>query len=102
MKETNETITSSHFNPSHPPPLTEEERQELEALRQMRDSEIDYSDIPATPKDAKLYRPVKKSTTIRLDADILLWLKSKGKGYQTRINQILREKMLQEKAKPSS
>ncbi|MGA3119065.1 MAG: BrnA antitoxin family protein [Syntrophobacteraceae bacterium] len=34
--------------------------------------------------------PVKKQLTIRLDADVLDWLKGHGKGYQTRINRILR------------
>lgn len=42
------------------------------------------------------YRPTKTSTTIRIDSDVLLWLKSQGKGYQTRINAILREAMLKE------
>ena len=40
------------------------------------------------------YKPKKTSTTIRLDADVLNWLKSQGKGYQTRINEILRTAML--------
>ena len=42
---------------------------------------------------SKRFRPVKQSTTIRLDADVLVWLKAGGKGYQTRINAILREAM---------
>jgi uncharacterized protein (DUF4415 family) len=42
-----------------------------------------------------LYKPTKQATTVRIDADVLLWLKSSGKGYQTRINAILREAMLQ-------
>lgn len=42
------------------------------------------------------YKPVKKQTTIRLDADVIQWLKSQGKGYQTRLNKILREAMLEE------
>jgi uncharacterized protein (DUF4415 family) len=41
----------------------------------------------------KFYRPIKKSLTIRLDADVLAWLKTQGKGYQTRINNLLREAM---------
>lgn len=41
----------------------------------------------------KMFRPVKQSTTIRLDADVLDWLKASGKGYQTRMNAILREAM---------
>ena len=91
MKKKNKNIT--HFDPN---PLSAEEQEELKALQQMTDADIDYSDIADTT-DMQFYRPLKKSTTIRLDADILMWLKSKGKGYQTRINKILREKMLQEK-----
>lgn len=76
----------------------------LEKLAQQSDADIDYSDAPATPADAQwyrtatnpMYRPTKQMTTIRIDADVLAWLKSKGRGYQTRINEILRESMLQE------
>jgi len=39
----------------------------------------------------KLYRPRKEPVTIRLDADILAWLKAQGPGYQTRINALLRD-----------
>lgn len=42
----------------------------------------------------KFYRPIKKPLTLRIDADVLAWLKSQGRGYQTRINQILRSAML--------
>ena len=45
----------------------------------------------------QLYRPVKKPVTLRLDADILLWFKSQGRGYQTRINRALRGLMLKER-----
>ena len=41
----------------------------------------------------KFYRPIKQLVTIRLDADVLAWLKNEGNGYQTRINGILREAM---------
>ena len=41
----------------------------------------------------RFYRPIKKSLTIRVDADVLAWLKSDGKGYQTRINNLLRNAM---------
>lgn len=41
----------------------------------------------------KFYRPIKKSLTIRLDADLLAWLGSEGSGYQTRINKLLRAAM---------
>ena len=86
-----------------PQPLTAEQKAELKKLTAMPESEIDFSDIP--PLDERffrnavrggLYRPVKASTTVRVDADVLLWLKSKGKGYQTRINAILRQAMQDE------
>ncbi|MBN6742539.1 BrnA antitoxin family protein [Acidithiobacillus sp. MC6.1] len=83
------------------PPLTDERKAELRALSEMPDSEIDTSDIPpldeAFWKQAvrnPFYRPTKTSTTVRVDADVLAWLKSQGKGYQTRLNAILREAML--------
>ncbi|WP_147505155.1 BrnA antitoxin family protein, partial [Acinetobacter baumannii] len=42
------------------------------------------------------YRPVKQQTSIRLDADVLAWFKAQGKGYQTLMNEILRDAMLKE------
>ena len=45
--------------------------------------------------DARLYKPKKQIVQIRLDADILEWLKQAGPGYQTRANSILRQAMLQ-------
>ena len=66
-------------------------RKELMALANRPDSEINYSDIPAsTRKDwagairSKFYRPIKQQLTVRIDADVLAWLKSYGKGYQSR------------------
>ena len=86
----------------NPPPLTEAQKAQLKRLAERPDSEIDYSDIP--PLDEKfwknavrnpfLYKPTKTSTTVRVDSDVLAWLKSQGKGYQTRINAILRSAML--------
>jgi uncharacterized protein (DUF4415 family) len=45
--------------------------------------------------DSRLYKPIKKTVQIRLDADVLEWLKQAGPGYQTRANTILRKAMLQ-------
>ncbi len=64
----------------------------------MDDREIDYSDIPETDEDfwkkAKLVVPEKKSRiSIRLDNEVLEWFKSQGKGYQTRINTVLKSYM---------
>ncbi len=64
----------------------------------MKDSDIDYSDI--SPLGAEFFKkatvawpPPKQQLTIRLDADVLDWLKGNGRGYQTRINHILRVAM---------
>ncbi len=83
------------------PPLTPAQRTEIDALASPSDREVDTSDIPelsdAFWKSAKRghpYRPVKKSTTVRIDADVLAWLRGQGKGYQSRINAILRREML--------
>jgi uncharacterized protein (DUF4415 family) len=48
--------------------------------------------------DRKIYKPLKVTVTFRLDADILVWLKKDGKGYQTRMNAILRSTMENENA----
>jgi len=64
----------------------------------MKDGEIDYSDIPPLDKSfftkaTESWPPAKQQLTIRLDADVLMWLKAHGRGYQTRINRILRAAM---------
>lgn len=85
------------------PPLTDEQRANLKALAERPDSEIDYSDIPPLTEEfwqnavrvrGRFYRPVKRQITARVDADVLEWLKSHGKGYQSRLNAILRREML--------
>ena len=78
------------------PRLSAEKRKKLEKLAARPDQEIDLSDIPEIreiPSDyviGKFYRPKKETVTIRLDADVLAWLKASGSGYQTRINNFLR------------
>lgn len=91
------------FKRSELPALTAEREAELLALSARPDSGIDYSDIPplseammAEAVRGRFWRPVKAATSVRIDADILEWLKSPGKGYQTRLNAILREAMLRE------
>jgi uncharacterized protein (DUF4415 family) len=78
---------------------TENQDRELAALVQLRDEDIDTSDIPEV-RDwrravvGKFYRPIKEPVTLRVDADVLIWLKSEGAGYQTRINTLLRAAMV--------
>jgi uncharacterized protein (DUF4415 family) len=87
--------------------LTKNQVKELRALSRMKDEDIDFSDIPerldwSNAVVGKFYRPVKKSLTIRIDADVLAWVKSQGKGYQTRINRYLREAMNNARKQPAS
>ncbi len=66
-------------------------KSDLKRLDAMRDEDIDYSEIPEF--DAEFLRnvemkfsPGKKSIALRLDTDVLDWMKGQGKGYQSRIN----------------
>ena len=76
-------------------------KRRLSKLARQPDSQIDLSDIPElTDKFWQnavrnpFYRPVKRQLTLRLDADVIAWLRRQGKGYQTRANALLREAML--------
>lgn len=82
-------------------PMTPARRRRLSRLAARPDSEIDFSEIPRLKesfwKNAvrnPFYRPVKRQLTVRLDADVVAWLRRQGKGYQTRLNRLLREAML--------
>ncbi|MGA9627640.1 MAG: BrnA antitoxin family protein [Candidatus Acidiferrales bacterium] len=83
------------------PKLSAENRKELQKLAARPDREIDLTDIPEIqkiPSDAvigRFYRPKKTIVTIRLDADVVAWIKASGEGYQTRINAYLRQMMQQ-------
>jgi uncharacterized protein (DUF4415 family) len=84
-------------------PLTPRQMRELQKLAALPEKKIDTSDIPELPPGAwknavqgKWYRPVKQAVSIRLDTDVLAWLKAKGSGYQTKVNGLLRERMLEE------
>lgn len=81
-----------------PKGLTPEIAAELDALAAMPDDTIDLSDTPEVTDftgwtRGKFYRPVKQQLTLRLDADVVHWFKTHAKegGYQTRINQALRD-----------
>jgi len=97
----NKNLAVHDIDSARPPMLTPKQKAALAALALRPESEIDYSDIPPLSDEAlknarprRLYRPTKSATTVRVDTDVLDWLKSYGKGYQTRINAILREAML--------
>jgi len=58
---------------------------------------IDFDDIPeldeAFFRAAQWRPPVKQPVTIRIDSDVLEWFRSRGRGYQTQINRLLRKYM---------
>jgi len=95
------SVVRRHIDLANPPPLTDAQQAELAALALRPDSEIDYSDIAPLSEDfwnhavqGRLYKPTKTITTVRVDSDVLAWLRSQGKGYQTKMNAILRDAML--------
>jgi uncharacterized protein (DUF4415 family) len=82
-------------------PLSEEVKANIAELLANPDREIDLSDIPEKTDwvgavRGRFYRPRKEAVSLRLDADVIAWLKKDGAGYQTRVNQMLREKMLED------
>lgn len=78
-------------------PLTDRERRQLERLKRMPDAQIDFSDAPErAPRDVQVgrfYRPIKQLVSLRVDADVLAWFRSRGKKYQTYMNEVLRREM---------
>lgn len=84
-------------------PLNAARKRRLAKLAGRSDKEIDTSDLPElTDKFWRsairnpFYRPIKKQLTLRLDADVIAWLRLHGKGYQTRANALLRAAMLRD------
>jgi uncharacterized protein (DUF4415 family) len=89
--------------------LSSSARRRLARLARQPDSAIDFSDIPPLADKFwrhavrnPFYRPIKQQLTLRLDTDVIAWLRRHGKGYQTRANALLREAMLRDlRRKPS-
>ena len=80
--------------------VTKQQKRDIRAIAAKRDSDSDFSDAPRVldwsgAEIGKFYRPVKKPVTMRLDSDIIAWLKVDGRGYQTKANWLLRRAMLQ-------
>jgi uncharacterized protein (DUF4415 family) len=94
-------IVKRKVNLSGLPQLSRGQKAQLASLKNRPETAIDYSDIPSVAdglwqgaERGRFYKPVKTSTTLRIDADVLAWLRSQGKGYQSRINAILRRTMM--------
>ena len=79
--------------------LTKEQDRDIRVIAAKKDEDIDFSDAPPVldwsgAEIGKFYRPRKKPVTMRLDADVIAWLKADGPGYQTKANGLLRHAML--------
>ena len=79
--------------------VTKEQKRDIRAIAAKRDEAIDFSDVPPVldwsgAEIGKFYRPKKKPVTMRLDSDVIDWLKADGRGYQTKANWLLRNAML--------
>src|SRR5271156_1527507 len=108
---TTRTTTKRLFASSQPAPLrrtkgkpmrnlTKQQRRDIRAVAAKKDKDIDFLDAPAVldwsaAEIGKFYRPAKKPVTMRLDSDVVAWLKTEGRGYQTKANWLLRHAMLQ-------
>jgi uncharacterized protein (DUF4415 family) len=73
-------------------------KSDLARIDKLRDEQIDYSDIPELDDEVFAqplvdWPPKKEAITIRVDSDVLGWFKEQGRGYQTRMNQVLRRYM---------
>jgi uncharacterized protein (DUF4415 family) len=77
-------------------------KSDLGRIDAMRDEDIDFSEIPEITREMfakavlrRHFEPVmrKKQLTLRIDSDVIDWYKKQGRGYQTRINALLRAYM---------
>jgi uncharacterized protein (DUF4415 family) len=79
--------------------LTKRQKRDIRAIAAKKDRDINFSDAPPIPDWSaavvgKFDRPTKKPVTMRLDSDVIEWLKTDGRGYQTKANWLLRHAML--------
>lgn len=87
--------------------ITNESETDWERVRNMRDEDIDLSDLPEVTPEMfanaivrKGFKPIpaKQQITLRIDKDVVRFFRDQGQGYQTRINQLLRAYMDAHKA----
>jgi uncharacterized protein (DUF4415 family) len=79
--------------------LTKQQKRDIQALAARKDKDIDFSDVPPVvdwsgAEIGRFHSPRKKPVTMRLDSDVIDWLKVDGRGYQTKANALLRHAML--------
>lgn len=75
-------------------------KRRLKEIKVIPDEDIDYSDIPELGdnffRQAEVWMPPEKpkaQLTVRFDADTVYWFRKQGRGYQTRMNAVLRAYM---------
>jgi uncharacterized protein (DUF4415 family) len=82
--------------------ISKKSQTDWERLEAQEEEDIDLSDIPeltpemfakAVVKRGLKTKENKSQLTIRVDRDVLAWFKLQGRGYQTRINSLLRAYM---------
>jgi uncharacterized protein (DUF4415 family) len=78
--------------------LAAAQKRDIATIAAKTDATIDFSDMPEVSdwsgaEVGRFYRPTKRPVTIRLDDDVIEWLKSYGRGYQTKANLLLRHAM---------
>ena len=83
--------------------LPKDSQTDWERVKNMTESEIEVaaaSDADAQPTDEEFWANAevtmpqpKRAISLRVDSDVLEWFKSYGKGYQTRMNAVLRAYM---------
>ena len=84
----------------NPQAMSAEQQAQLQALDSLPNDQIDLSDMPekldwSKARRGVFYRPTKRQLTVRFDADVIEWFRLRGeRGYQTRMNAVLREYML--------
>jgi uncharacterized protein (DUF4415 family) len=83
--------------------LTKEQRRDIAAIAAKKDADIDFTDMPEVlnwsgAEIGRFYRPKKQPVTMRLDEDVVEWLKGYGRGYQTKANLLLRHAMVSAKS----
>jgi uncharacterized protein (DUF4415 family) len=79
--------------------LTKDQKRDAAAIAAKKDADIDFSDVRPVvdwsgAEIGRFYRPEKRPVTMRLDVDVIEWLRADGPGYQTKANLLLRHAML--------
>jgi uncharacterized protein (DUF4415 family) len=82
-------------------------KRDIAALAAKAETDIDFTEMPEVrdwsgAEMGRFFRPAKQPVTIRLDSDVIHWLKSYGRGYQTRANLLLRHAMEAQRPTPKA